>query len=111
MLGSRVTQISSQPVTISGVGNSQTEANIGVYNVKIPQHDGSEVSLTGVCLPSVNEKFPIYPLEDIEKEINGASKASGGTNTQPKLPARIGGEVHMMIGIKYLRYHPNIQMS
>ena len=33
MIGSRVTQISSQPVTISGVGNSQTEANSGVYNI------------------------------------------------------------------------------
>jgi len=90
----------------------QLNRSSGVYNVKFPRHDGSEVSLTGVCLSSVTEKIPTYPLEDVEKEINKAFKASGGdNNTLPKLPASIGGEVHMMIGIKYLRYHPTMKFQ
>ena len=28
------------------------------------------------------------------------------TNSLPKLPSAVGGEINLMIGMKYLRYHP-----
>ena len=34
--------------------------------------------------------------------------SSGGQRNIPKLPKSIGGDIHMMIGIKYLRYHPKL---
>ena len=111
LLGSRVKQISTQPINIGGVGDSTTQSLNGIYTVKLPLHNGNEVSLTGACLPKITETFPTYPLRDVEGDIDAAYKASGGTSTLPKLPSSIGGDVHIMIGIKYLRYHPSLKFQ
>ena len=111
LLGSRVKQISTQSVTLGGVGNSTTQSLNGIYTVKLPLHNGTEITLTGACLSKITETLPTYPLQDVEKDINKAHKSSGGTCKLPKLPASIGGDVHMMIGIKYLRYHPTIKFQ
>ena len=50
----------------------------------------------------------MYPLRGkIEEEINDAYKQSGKKlGILPKLPSFVGGTIDFMIGIKYLRYHP-----
>ena len=41
--------------------------------------------------------------EDLLKDYSPVNK-----HQLPKLPPSIGGEVHLMIGVKYLRYHPKL---
>ena len=104
-------QISTQPVPSRGVGNSTTQTLNGISTVKLPLYNGTEVSLTGACLLNVTEALPTYPLQDVEKDINKAHKSSEVTCKLPKLPASIGSDVHTMIGIKYIRYHPTIKFQ
>ena len=76
LLGSQVKQISTQSVTLGGVGNSTTKSLNGIYTVKLPLHNGSEITLTGACLSKITETLPTYPLQDVEKDINKAHKSS-----------------------------------
>lgn len=108
LLGSNATQVSTNPIILGGVGNTKTESSLGTYKVTLPLHNGNEVTLSGVCLQQITSNFPVYPLDTVEKDIQRCYSSSGGLNKLPKLPASIGGEVHMMIGIKYLRYHPKM---
>ena len=112
-LGQRCTKESSNTVILGGVGNCQTESKLGTYSVKLPLHDGRQISLSGVCLETIASKMAEYPLEDVARDIQISYTQSGGTRQLPKLPNSIGGEVDLMIGIKYLRYHPKLvhQMS
>ena len=81
-----------------------------MYTVKIPLPNDKHATMTGVCLEKITTTFPIYPLHGkVQNEINIAYKASGGNiKLLPKLPKSVGGDVDFMIGIKYLRYHPEI---
>ena len=110
LLGPRAKQLSSQPVTLGGVGNIQARSTNGIYNVKIPLHDGNEASFSGVCLQQITEIFPTYPLKAVETDINDQYNLTSQRSVSlPKLPPSIEGDVHMMIGIKYLRYHPKMK--
>ena len=64
------------------------------------------VTLSGLCIRQITSDFLIYPLKDVENDIQRHYTSSGGTNSLPKLPSAVGGEIHLMIGVKYLRYHP-----
>ena len=108
MLGPRCVKESSNPVILGGVGESKTESKLGIYRVNLPLYDGREVSLSGVCLEQITSKMPEYPLEEVAQEIHRKYSASGGHLPLPKLPTSIGGDVHLMIGVKYLRYHPKM---
>jgi len=59
--------------------------------------------MSGVCLDNITSPFPIYQLSEAEKDV--LADAGPGLKL-PKLPKTAGGRVDMMIGIKYLRYHP-----
>ena len=111
LLGQYAKQLSSQPVSIGGVGNTKTHSTRGIYNVRIPLHNGSEASFSGVCLEKITERFPTYPLAEVEEDINQQFRTTNRTGKLPKLPPSIGGDVHLMIGIKYLRYHPSIMFQ
>ena len=58
----RARKVLDGPLTLSGVGNNKTVCKHGVYNVKIPFHDGRDVNLSGICLDKVTGEFPVYPL-------------------------------------------------
>jgi len=108
LLGSRATKESSQQIILSGVGNTQTKSSLGTYSVKLPLSNGNDVSLSGICLQHITSNFPVYPLATVEKDIQSYYSSTKRIDTLPTLPSSIGGEVHMMIGIKYLRYHPRM---
>ena len=78
-------------MAVGGVDQLQTISS-GVYKIMIPLHNGHDAQLSGVCLPNITSGFPIYQLKQVEKD--------------PSLPSSIGGEIDIMLGIKYLRYHP-----
>ena len=109
MLGSNATQESAQTIQLGGVGDTYTECTHGTYNIRIPLHNGQTASLSGVCLEKITSTFPHYPLNKVEEDIHQCYKSFGGvTNTLPKLPSSVGGDVHLMIGVKYLRYYPRM---
>ena len=60
--------------------------------------------MSGICLPKIAEEFPKYPLAEAETDL--LDTAGNLSRTFPKLPKHVGGKVDLMIGIKYLRYHP-----
>ena len=64
--------------------------------------------MSGMCLESINGKFPMYPLNtEVKNDIEREYKASGGNvSSLPLLPRCVGGEVDFMIGSKYLMYYP-----
>ena len=94
-------------INIGGVGGIVKQSPHGIYTVKIPINDDQNATMTGVCLERITQKFPDYPLRQVEEDIHNAFKKQNGDASElPRLPKSVGGEMDMMIGIKYLRYHP-----
>lgn len=107
-LGSKASQLSAQVTQIGGVGQTSLQT-FGTYNIKIPTHDGQVASLNGISLDSITTTFPQYPLMNVFNDIAQSFRSSGGDPTQLPQPAsNVGGDVHFMIGIRYLRYHPKL---
>ena len=107
-LGPRCNKESSNPVTLGGVGNCKAESKLGMYSVKLPLHNGRQISLSGVCLEKITSRMPEYPIQEDAQDIQRSYSKSGGSNKLPNLPSSIGGEVDLMVGVKYLRYHPKL---
>ena len=105
-LGSYATKIFDGPLNISGIGGASTSSNHGIYAINIPLADGQIASMSGICLDKLTQTFPMYPLDEAVSSIHKAF--NGDASLLPKLPKSIGGNIDIMIGIKYLRYHPNI---
>ena len=91
---------------MEGVGDSNTLATQGVYQIKLPLSNKEKATLSGVCIDKITQPFPTHQLDDVEKDIHIAAGIKA--NELPKLPKSIGGEVDIMIAIKYLRYHPRL---
>ncbi|XP_066932960.1 uncharacterized protein [Clytia hemisphaerica] len=108
LLGPSAIKDSSAPVILGGVGNSVTKSSFGRYVVNIPLSNGEIASLTGPCIQQITSTFPTFSLVEAEKDIIKSYSKCGDSKCLPKLPSSIGGDVHMMIGIKYLRYFPKI---
>ena len=95
------------PITLSGVGDKKTICKEGVYKITLPLSDGSEATMSGLCLDRVTGKFPEFSLKLAENDIKGHCKKSGNDpKLLPRLPVTVGGETDIMIGIKYLKYFP-----
>jgi len=107
-LGERAKQIMKGPISLGGVGNLKTESKHGVYQIRLPLNNGRDAVLAGVCLEQITNTFPVYPINgEIQKDIlHGFVKNGGNEQNLPKLPDSIGGDVDFLIGLKYLRYHP-----
>ena len=102
----RATKIFDGPITLSGVGNHKSICDHGVYSVKLPLHNGKDITLSGICLDKVTGEFPIYPLHDVESEIQRVYASKSFSSRQlPKLPHSVGGETDIMVGIQYLKYY------
>ena len=108
LLGGNATQLSSQPKRIGGVGCTSTMTTHGEYSVRLPMFNGEEALVSGICMESITETFPQYPLTDVMKDIQQAYTTSGSTSMLPKPAATVGGDVHLMIGMKFIRYHPKL---
>ena len=108
LLGDRCSKQSSGPIILGGVGNCTTKSTLGSYHVKLPLYNGHQITLSGVCLETITSTMPTYPLDEVFADIQRSYVKSGGGRPLPNLPPSIGGDVHMMIGIKYLRYHPKV---
>ena len=107
-IGDRSTHEIEGPISLGGVGSVRTVSKHGMYKVRLPLNDGSDAVFAGVCLDKVTSTFPKYPIQGrVQKDIEEAYAAHGGHSSHlPGLPDVIGGDVDFLIGIRYLRYHP-----
>ncbi|XP_066913300.1 uncharacterized protein [Clytia hemisphaerica] len=112
-LGSYATQIFSGSVNIGGVGGTSTQSSHGIYLVNLPLHDGDMIPMRGICLDQITQTFPVYPLTPAISDLQRAFSATGDVSKLPSLPQSIGGDVDIMIGVRYLNVHPKLifQMS
>ncbi len=108
MLGKNAKQESSRTIQIGGVSNTAIQSTLGTYNVKIPMHNGKIGSLSGICLEEITTTFPQYTLEDAFKDICESYSSMGDWKDLPVPSATVGGDIHFMLGVKYLRYHPKL---
>ena len=108
MLGDAASKESSNIIQIGGVGNTTTSSKLGSYNVKIPTHNGQIASLSGICMEQITQTFPRYPLQEVSSDIRQHHQSIGCRSILPTTSTHVGGDVHFMIGVKYLRYHPRM---
>ncbi|MCH2405590.1 MAG: hypothetical protein MK200_05290, partial [Nitrosopumilus sp.] len=95
------------PISLGGVGNINVESPYGIYQISLPLYNGRNAIMSGTVIDEVASEFPTYPLSKVQKDIQEAYIANGGNvEDLPKLPQHIGGQVDFILGIKYLRYHP-----
>ena len=103
----RAKQLVPGPLQLKGVGDIITVSEHGAYKLTLETCDGDRVSIRGLCLTQITCKFPKYPLKEIESDIRDVYKAQGGDLSKlPRLPQHVGGETEIMLGSKYLKYHP-----
>lgn len=76
------------------------------YKVNI--HDGSQATISRVCLDKITSTFPTYSVQGrvINDIISAYQKERGGVKILPIIPNSVGGKTDFVIGIKFLRYHP-----
>ena len=74
-MGQRAVQEFKGPVNLGGVGDVTTKSDRGIYQVKIPLHNGENAAISGVCLEKITASFPSYPLQgEVEQDLIQASK-------------------------------------
>ena len=106
----RANQEMKGQIILTGVGDHKTKCERGIYKVKIPMYDGQEVNISGLCLDKVTPEFPIYRMEEDEKDIQREYQMKGlSPKGLPKLPNKVGGNTDLMLGIKYLKYFSKLK--
>ena len=106
MLGREAKKESSHVTHIGGVGNTTTRSTLGSYTVNIPMINGSIASLSGTCIEEITTTFPQYTLTEAHQTI--CQHYHDDPTDLPTPSKSVGGDVHLMIGVKYLRYHPKL---
>ena len=106
-LKSRASLLYGGSSTLIGVGDTKTTAH-GIYQLTLPLNNKSEVCLVGSCLDKITHDFPMYPIEGrVVNDIMQACDSAGFDKSKlPKFAKVAGGSVDLMLGSKYLRYHP-----
>ena len=95
------------PIPIIGVGDHKTNA-LGFYSISLPLHDGENVTMSGVCIPKITSRFPVYDLKKVESDLRTWCTDDNSCKFLPKLSSKVGGDTDILIGSKYLRYFPKI---
>ena len=96
----RAVLVNDAPISMAGVGGVTSVTDYGLWSICLPNISGENVVITGVCMEKVTSEFPEYHLADVEGEIRQKC------DTIPKLSNVVGGETDILLGSKYLRFHP-----
>jgi len=69
-----------------------------------------KATITGLRMPSITSRFPLYELKEAWKELSNVFASKGGdVKTLPMVEDTIGGaEVDLMIGVRYRKYFPKL---
>ena len=92
---------------IIGVGDQRAEA-LGLYSICLTMHDGTNITLSGMCMTKITHRIPIYPLEEVESDLRSWCTDENSCRYLPKLSSKVGGETDILLGSKYLRYFPKL---
>ena len=60
--GPKAQQEVKGPIVLGGIGNLQTSSDHGIYQVRLPLHNGKNAVLSGLCIEHITTTFPIYPV-------------------------------------------------
>ena len=60
-IGNAARQEVPGPIVLGGVGDCQTKSPYGIYQVKLPLHNGTSATFSGVCL----ECFSVFREDNI----------------------------------------------
>ncbi len=109
-LGNRACELIPGPTPLGGVAGMKSTSPHGIFRVKLPLENGKNATFKGLCLDVITETFPNYPLQKIEQDIQSAYTKTAGNEAEnlPKLALFVGGDIHLMFGIKYNRYMPEL---
>ena len=98
-------------ITLSGIGDKKSVCKHGIYSVCLPLKNGLEAVLSGLCLDKVTADFPIYPLDQVMIDLEDMWKDEKGNplnKSIPKIPNEVGGDTDILLGIKYVKYFPEL---
>ena len=106
-LGANARQVYDGTVSLGGVGGVGVESPYGAYEISLPLANGQNAIMSGLVIERLTDEFPTYVLDtSVQKDIvTEFVKCKGNVNDLPKLLKKIGGQVDIMIGVKYLRYY------
>ena len=45
---------------LSGVGDHKAVSEHGIYQARVPMHDGNDINISGLCLDTVTAEFSKY---------------------------------------------------
>ena len=108
-LGKHAQEIIADPTPLGGVAGMKSTSPHGIYRVELPLQNGKTAKLTGLCLDVITETFPIYPLQVIEQDLQSAFRSTGkSVESLPRLAKFVGGDTHLMIGMKYNSLMPQL---
>ena len=97
------------PFPLGAVGNTTVWAN-EEWACQILMTSGLREILWGVTVPQITSKFPYVPLNPAVRAV----KAGDPTNLelqQLKIPKYVGGECHILLGIQYNAFYPELVHS
>ena len=97
-------KINKGPVSVSVAGGLEVSAS-GEYGALIPLADGSFQAVRGLCMDTVVGKLPFYRLKPLLSQIKEENPDNQRLK-QLNVPKVLGGNVDLLLGIKYLRIMP-----
>ena len=96
-------------ISLTGVGDSKTVCQHGIYKVRLTLHDGKDINISGLCLDKVTTDFPKYQLREVQTDIHNEYQKRGLEAAKlPRLPVSVGGPTDFKLGIKYFKYFPKM---
>ena len=107
----RANLVDPGPIHLSGVGGQKSICEHGEYSVRLPLKSGEEANISGLCLDQVTSEFPRYPLRKVTGQLRNLCKNEGNeslSKTFPKMPKEVGGVTDILLGIKYVKYFPEL---
>ena len=102
----RALQIRAGNITMTGVGGIDSITKWGEWSIILPLKSGYDAIISGVCMEKVTAEFPDYDLADVEKDVREKIEDDSLLQQLPKLAQRVGGDTDILLGSKYLRFHP-----
>ena len=104
----RATLLRPCEVSMEGVNGQTSVAPHGIWKIRLRMKDGRDAVMIGAVVDAITVPFPKYPLKKVEEDIH---QIIGLVDIDllaklPRLPKDVGGEVDLMFGRDYLKYHP-----
>ena len=104
----RATLLRPCEVSMEGVNGQISVAPHGIWKIRLRMKNGRDAVMIGAVVDAITVPFPKYPLKKVEEDLH---QIIGLLDKEllvklPKLPEEVGGEVDLMFGRDYLKYHP-----